>query len=121
MTYTFPLGINASASYRSQSGNPGQRTQVFTAASTILRQGNVTLRMGPMGEFHSPAVQILALRAAKIVGLGGSRKMEVTFQVFNALNSSGVTSVSYQTGTQFGQVTGITSARVARIGASYTF
>ncbi len=47
--------------------------------------------------------------------------MEVTFQVFNALNASGITSVNYLTGTQFGQVTGITSARVARLGAAYTF
>ena len=121
VTYSLPLGMNVSASYRAQSGAPGQRTQVFTAPSTVLRQGNVTLRMGPFGEFHAPAVQILALRAAKIVGLGGSRKMEVTFQVFNALNSSGITSVNYLTGTQFGQVTGITSGRVARIGAAYTF
>jgi hypothetical protein len=121
VTYTFPFGVNASASYRSQSGAPGQRTQVFTAASTILRQGNVTLRMGPYGEFHAPAVQILALRAAKIVRAGGSRKVEFTFQVFNILNSSGVTAVNYLTGTQFGQVTGITSARVVRFGAAYTF
>ena len=121
VTYTIPFGVNVSGSYRAQSGAQGQRTEVFTAASTVLRQGNVTLRMGPVGEFHAPAVQILAVRAAKIVSLGGSRKMEVTFQLFNALNSSGVTSKNYLTGTQFGQVTGITSARVARIGAAYTF
>jgi len=44
-----------------------------------------------------------------------------TFQVFNAFNSSGVTGVTYLTGTQFGQVTGITSARVVRIGAGFIF
>jgi hypothetical protein len=37
------------------------------------------------------------------------------------LNSSGITSISYLTGSQFGQVTGITSARVARIGMVYKF
>jgi hypothetical protein len=37
------------------------------------------------------------------------------------LNSSGVTSVNYLTGTQFGQVTGITSGRVARVGAGFIF
>jgi hypothetical protein len=87
----------------------------------VLRQGSVTLRMGPFGEFHSPAVQILALRLDKIVGLGGSRKAEFTFEVFNALNSAGITSASYLTGSQFGNATNVTSARVARIGAAYTF
>ena len=52
---------------------------------------------------------------------GASRKLELTFQVFNALNSSGITAANYLTGTQFGQVTDITSARVARIGAGFSF
>jgi hypothetical protein len=121
VTYNFPLGINASVNYRSQSGAPGQRTQAFSAASTVLRQGSVTLRMGPFGEFQAPAVQIVALRLGKTVQVKGSHRMEFTFQLFNALNGSGITSVSYVTGSQFGQVTGITSARVARIGAAYLF
>ena len=33
----------------------------------------------------------------------------------------GVTGVTYLTGTQFGRVTGITSAWVARIGAGFIF
>jgi Carboxypeptidase regulatory-like domain len=121
VTYSFPWGINASMSYRSQSGAPGQRTQSFTAANTVLRQGTVTLRMGPYGEYHAPAVQIVAIRAAKNISVGGSKKVELSFQLFNAMNSSGITSVNYLTGTQFGQVTGITSGRVARIGAAFTF
>ncbi|HEV3217760.1 MAG TPA: carboxypeptidase-like regulatory domain-containing protein [Vicinamibacterales bacterium] len=120
-TYSLPLGLNVTGSYRGQSGAPGQRTEVFTAPSSVLRQGSVTLRMGPFGEFHSPAVQILALRVDKIVGLGGSRKVQFTFEVFNALNSAGITSATYLTGSQFGYATGVTSARVARIGAAYTF
>jgi Carboxypeptidase regulatory-like domain len=121
LTYNFPWGIFTSASYRAQSGAAGQRTQVFTAPTTILRQGSVTLRMDEFGAQRAPALQILALKVAKNVLLGGSRKLELTFQVFNALNTSGVTGVNYLTGTQFGQVTDITSARVARIGAGFTF
>jgi len=120
-TYNLPYDVAFSASYRAQSGFPGQRTQVFSAASTVLRQGTVTLRMGEYGEFKSPAVQIVALKAAKRFPVGGGRNVEVNFQLFNALNSSGITSVNYLTGTQFGTVTGITSARVARIGAAFTF
>jgi hypothetical protein len=121
VTYNLPLGIAFSSSYRAQSGQTGQRTQVFTAPSTVLRQGSVTLRMGPWGEFRAPAVQIVAVKAAKRFPVGQGRQLELTAQLFNAFNSSGVTGVNYQTGTQFGTVTGITSARVARFGAAFTF
>jgi hypothetical protein len=121
LTYNFPYDIAFSTSYRAQSGQPGVRTQVFTAPSTVLRQGTVTLRMGEFGDLRAPAIQIVAFKAAKSFMMGQGRRLELTFQVFNAFNSSGVTSVNYQTGTQFGTVTGITSARVARIGAGFIF
>jgi Carboxypeptidase regulatory-like domain len=121
VTYNLPLGLFTSASYRAQSGQAGQRTQAFTAPATVLRQGSVTLRMGEFGDLRAPALQILALKVAKTLSVGAGRRLELTFQVFNALNASGVTGVNYLTGTQFGQVTGITSARVARIGAGFTF
>ena len=121
VTYNLPLGLFTSMSYRAQSGQAGQRTQVFTAPATVLRQGSVTLRMGEYGDLRAPALQILAIKVAKNVSVGAGRRLELTFQVFNALNASGVTGVNYLTGTQFGQVTGITSARVARIGAGFTF
>jgi hypothetical protein len=119
VTYNLPLGLFTSASYRAQSGGPGQRTQVFT--SPALRQGSVTLRMGEFGDLRAPSIQIVNLKVAKNVALGRGRRLELTFQVFNALNSSGITAANYLTGTQFGQVTDITSARVARIGAGFTF
>jgi len=121
LTYNLPYDIAFSTSYRAQSGQAGQRTQVFTAPAAVLRQGSVTLRMGGMGEFRAPAVQIVALKAAKSFPVGPERRVELNFQLFNAFNSSGVTSVNYLTGTQFGQVTGITSARVARVGAAFVF
>ena len=119
VTYHLPWGLFTSGSYRAQSGGAGQRTQQFT--SPALRQGSVTLRMGEFGELRSPSIQIVNIKVAKNVALGGSRKLELTFQVFNALNSSGITAANYLTGPQFGQVTDITSARVARIGAGFSF
>jgi hypothetical protein len=120
-TYNLPFGLFTSVSYRAQSGQAGQRTQIFTAPATVLRQGSVTLRMGEYGDLRAPALQIVAIKLAKNVALGAGRRLELTFQVFNALNATGITGVNYQTGTQFGQVTGITSARVARFGAGFTF
>ena len=120
-TYNLPLSISLSGSYRAQSGEKEQRTEQFTASSSILRQGTVTLRMGPYGEYSGPTVQIVAIRAAKRFALGRGRDFEVNFQVFNAFNTSGTTSISRLTGPQFGLATGIVSARVARIGGAITF
>jgi hypothetical protein len=120
-TYNLPMDISLSSSYRAQSGDKEQRTQQFTAASSVLRQGSVTLRMGEYGEYSAPTVQIVAARAAKKFGLGHGRQLELNFQVFNALNTSGITAINRLTGTQFGTATGIVSARVARFGAAISF
>jgi hypothetical protein len=121
VTYNLPFDVSVSSSYRAQSGDQEQRTQTFSAPSSVLRQGNVTLRMGPYGEYHGPTVQIVAIKAAKRVPMGVGRALEFNFQVFNAFNSSGITSINRLTGSQFGNATGITSGRVARIGTSFTF
>jgi len=120
-TYNFPMDISLSSSYRAQSGDREQRTQQFTAPSTALRQGSVTLRMGEYGEYSAPTVQIVAIKAAKRFGIGQGKNVELNFQVFNALNASGITAINRLTGTQFGLATGIVSARVARFGAAITF
>ncbi len=120
-TYSFPLDISLSSSYRAQSGDREQRTQQFTAASSVLRQGSVTLRMGEYGEYSAPTVQIVAIKAAKRIGLGQGKYVELNFQVFNALNASGITAINRLTGPQFGLATGIVSARVARLGGAITF
>lgn len=118
-TYSFRYGIDITGSYRAQSGQWGQRTQVFTNAA--LRQGSTTLRMGEYGELRGPTVQIINLRVNKGFELGSGKRMTMDFQVFNLSNAAGVTSTNYQTGSQFGQVTGIVSARVYRIGSAFTF
>ena len=118
-TYSLPLNVDITGSYRAQSGQWGQRTQVFTGAA--LRQGSTTLRMGPYGEFRSNTVQLVNLRLNKSIDVSRSRRFQIDFQVFNLLNSSAVTATNYQTGSQFGQVTDIVSGRVYRVGAGFTF
>jgi len=110
-----------SSSYRAQSGDKEQRTQQFTAPASVLRQGSVTLRMGEYGQYSAPTVHIVAVKAAKRFAMGQGRQFELNFQVFNALNASGITAINRQTGTQFGIATGIVSARVARLGAGISF
>ena len=118
-TYSFPLGIDVTGSYRAASGQYGQRTQNFTGSA--LRQGSTTLRMGPYGEYQLPAVQLVNLRITKSIKLAKQQRLGLDFQVFNLANSSAVTAATYLTGATFGTPTGIVSARVYRIGASFTF
>jgi carboxypeptidase family protein len=120
-TYNLPMDISLSSSYRAQSGDQEQRTQQFTAPSSVLRQGSVTLRMGDVGEYSAPTVQIVAIKAAKKFAIGQGRSVEFNFQVFNALNATGITTINRLTGSQFGLATGIVSARVARLGGGITF
>src|SRR5262249_33630288 len=120
-TYNLPMNVSLSGSYRAQSGDREQRTQQFTAPSSVLRQGSVTLRMGEWGQYSAPTVQIVAVKGAKRFAAGHGRQLELNFQVFNALNSSGITSINRQTGPQFGSATGIVSARVARFGGAIFF
>ena len=117
-TYGLPFNRHR-RSYRAQSGQWPQRTQVFTGAA--LRQGSMTLRMGLDGEFRSNTVQLVNLRLNKSFDVTRGRRFQLDFQVFNLLNSSAVTATNYQTGSQFGQVTDIVSGRVYRVGAGFTF
>jgi len=130
ISYHLPYNIHVSSLYRAQSGIPGQRTQRFTSGScttnppsaTCLRQGTQTYRMGSYGEYRGPVVAILNLRVARKFVVKESQGLEVSFQEFNLLNNNAATSTNYLTGaTTFGVVTGIVSARVARIGLDFSF
>jgi hypothetical protein len=118
-TYSLPWDIDVTGSFRAQSGSYGVRTQVFTGSA--LRQGSTTLRMGEFGEFQSAAVKLVNLRINKSFEIRPGQRISLDFQAFNLLNSAGIVSVNYQTGSQFGTVTGITSARVYRVGAGFSF
>lgn len=117
-TYNFPLGIDLSGFFESYSGAPGQRTEVF---GSIPQAGSVTLRMGPMGQFRNPEINLLNSRVAKKFGFGESRQLRVVLDVFNIMNSNAATSISYLTGSTYDHVQGFVSPRVARIGADFSF
>ena len=63
----------------------------------------------------------LNLRASKKFGIGGSRRFEVTADVFNALNANTVTAMTVASGPSFGAVTAILPPRIVRLGATFSF
>jgi hypothetical protein len=87
----------------------------------VPQLSTVTLPLEEYGARRGPVVSVLNLRASKQFPLGGSRQLSLDFDVFNVLNSSAAVAINYSSGPTFGYVTDLTQARVARIGAKFTF
>jgi outer membrane receptor protein involved in Fe transport len=125
-SYRFPHNILASGFLQSLAGAPGQRTYIFRSADpdggTPLAQANtVTLRMEPFGTRRNPAQHVLSLRASKRFMVRSGQHLDLSVDVFNALNVNAATSVTYDAGPSFGAITQILPPRVARLVVSYAF
>ena len=116
--YRFPWDINTSVNIRAASGAKGQRTQTFS--DSRLLQGTVTLRMEEFGAQHGPVVPVTSFRVAKKLRSADKYAVDVSFSVFNLINSSAPVATSYLSGT-FGRVTDILAPRIARIGLQFSF
>jgi carboxypeptidase family protein len=116
--YRFPWDINTSINVRAASGAQGQRTQTFS--DSRLLQGTVTLRMEEFGAQQGPVVPVTSFRLAKKFRAANRYAVDVSFSVFNLINSSAPVAISYLSGT-FGRVTDILAPRIARIGLQFSF
>ena len=87
----------------------------------LVQQSTVTLRMEPYGAQHLAALNVLNLRTSKRISLGGSRRVEFDFDVFNLLNSNAPTAAGFASGPTFGFVTAVLPPRVARFGLNFSF
>jgi hypothetical protein len=115
--YRLPWDINVTGNVRANSGEYGQRTQTFS--DPRLRQGTVTLRMEPFGTQQGPMVPVTSVRAAKRF-TANKYSLDLSFAVYNVINSSAAVDISYLSGT-FGRITGILPPRVARLGMELSF
>jgi hypothetical protein len=137
-SYRLLWDVQVGAYLQTKNGFQGQRTYSFRAAdpdggpSLKEQTSGVTVNLDPFGKEHGPAIRILDLRTSKQFSLGSGRRFEVDFDVFNLLNSSAPTTITYVTGPTFGWYGvsgtsvnaaegGILPARVARIGGKYSF
>jgi hypothetical protein len=121
--YKLPWGFYATSFFRATSGTYGQLTGSFSGTGTNgqkLNQGGVTVRLGPFGAYQGPVIEVLNVKAAKVFTFKDRYHLEGNFQFFNTLNGNAAVTTSYLTST-FGAVTGIVSARVARVGTVFSF
>ena len=136
-SYRFPWDVQVGAYLQSKIGFQGLRTNTFRAADpdggTPLRQlSTVTVNLEPFGTQVGPAISILDLRASKQFQLARGQRFEIHFDVFNLLNSSAPTTITYVSGPTFGWYGvsgtsvnaaegGILPPRVGRVGLKYRF
>jgi len=125
-SYRLPWDVSLSGFLQSKSGVKGQRTYIFrqvdpAGGPSISQNGNTTIRLDPYGTESLAAQNILNLRASKDISLGGSRHLDIDFDVFNVLNAATPTAANFQSGPSFGYITGVLPARIARLGARFRF
>jgi hypothetical protein len=125
-TYRMPGDVSLSGFLQSKNGLKGQRTYIFRQVDpdggpAIAQNGNTTLRLEPYGKHQLSAQNILNLRASKDLSLGGGRRLDIDFDVFNVLNAATPTAANFQSGPSFGYITGVIPARIARLGARFRF
>src|SRR3954447_20568041 len=125
-TYRLPGDVSVSGFLQSKNGVLGQRTYIFRQADpdggpAIAQNGNTTIRVEPYGSQQLSAQNILNLRGSKDFSLGGARRFEIDFDLFNVLNAATPTGANFQSGPSFGFVTGVIPARIARLGARFRF
>jgi len=125
-SYRLPGDVTLSGFLQSKSGVKGQRTYIFRQADpdggpAIAQNGNTTIRLEPYGSQQLSAQNILNLRGSKQLSIGGERRFDIDFDVFNVLNAATATSANFQAGPSFGYVTNVIPARIARLGVRFRF
>ncbi len=98
-SYTLPGGIEAHANYLHSTGYPLRR-QLSVAGNILrdvqdrpiaLRQGSQSIELVPRGNVRLEPVDILDLRFSRRIKLRESMSIEPVIELFNATNSSSIT------------------------------
>lgn len=124
--YHLPYDLRLSAFFQHLSGAPQQRTYIFRRVDPdggppLRELSTVTLRLEPIGARRQANLNVLHLRGAKTFSLGGTRRLEIDLDLFNALNANAATQVDSRSGSTFGLISQILPPRVARLGAMFRF
>jgi hypothetical protein len=115
-------GFTLGGVYRYNTGFAWGREAYFRGA----RQGLVRVKVEPRGTRREAPVNLLDLRAEKLVPLGGTRKLGVFLDVFNVANIGTVDStwrnpVTLLSGPNFGVPQAWVEPRTMRLGARVTW
>lgn len=115
--YELPWQVAVAASFKYQSGFQYART----ISVPLPGAGAETINAEPVSSNRAPNVPILDFRAEKAFSLGGTRKLALLFDVFNATNSDVITNFRIATGTRYNEVIALLDPRTIRFGARLGF
>ncbi|MQA28991.1 MAG: TonB-dependent receptor [Luteitalea sp.] len=119
-SYRLPWGgLLTSANLNFVNGNRYQRTVLFTGGRTIP---SIVLPVEPLdGSRSFGSAQLLDVRLEKTIRLGGTKRLMLRADLFNALNTNTVTNSSNRSGASFERPSAIMPARIAVFGFQYDF
>ena len=82
---------------------------------------SINVRMEEPGTQKENVVPTVNFRLSKRFNFGGEQMVNLSFDIINIGNASGIRSVRYSSGSAFGVVRNIQPPRQFRFGASYSF
>jgi hypothetical protein len=118
--YQAPLGVTVAANFQHYLGLPETTTVQVTSATVRLTQVNQTLVVDPVGTIRQPDVSLLDLNVQRPFTLGKMR-LDPRIDVFNLLNSSGITSYVAQLGPSYGRAIEVIGGRLIKFGVNFNF
>jgi hypothetical protein len=124
--YRLPYDVRLAAFLQAKRGVTGLRTNIFRSADPDggppLRQlSTVTLRLDPYGSQRGDTITTTNLRVSKDLRLTGGRRVSFDVDLFNLFNSGVPTSITWQSGPQFGAINEVLSPRIVRFGGRFSF
>jgi len=134
-TYLAPKGVLVSMFYQGKECLPssgggssckGTRTFAFTQVDpdggpSLPSSATITIPMEPAFQNSGKSNHVINLRASKQLKLSKRTLLSLDVDTFNVFNTSTPTAITYVSGVNWGKVTEKIDARIARIGARFSF
>ncbi len=130
VSYHLPYDVLMALSLQSKQGARGSRTVLFRTqdpdgGTPISQLSTVTVRMNEYGSVKGSALNVMNLRFAKDLRIGGSRRVGLDFDIFNLLNTNAPNQLVFASGPTYGYSTGVNGGiippRIGRVGVRFSF
>lgn len=128
--YVIPkIELQVSGVFRSAPGTEIQANRVYTNAEVAPslgrplpgNQANVTINLLTSGQMYRDRINLADLRVAKLMRLGGSRRLNVGLDIFNAFNTNVVLNSNNTYGPAWLTPTAVQQARQMQVSAKFDF
>jgi outer membrane receptor protein involved in Fe transport len=122
--YVAGWGINLGGRYSYESGRPYGRLIIVRGMGA--GQGDVTILAEPRGSYQLPVVNDFQIRVDKDINFGGNKRLRLSMDVFNILNSSTVLTLRNNSSqvtatTPWQQSLSVVRPRTVQLGARFQF